>query len=289
MTGIVRTRELAAFRWTFFILLLLGMASTFFGITMMVLFDTPQENDVAEGMLLVGLASFCPGGIGFLTTQVRQRGFFVRTMRVCGMAIIVQWVIWLFYLELFVENGYYYQRHSFLSLLGFCSIMTAMVVIAANMLSLDTQSPEIKIGKRVVAYSLLICTVLIFIIFWFEKLWQYDFLTIGLSMLWAATILGLAAISLAVRRENKPRGKLVRTIPKRVTMKMACPRCEQWLEAPSGPARCDDCGLRLIIEIKEPRCDCGYLLYELQGNVCPECGRVIEQRESLNTPHSTSE
>ncbi|MCH7602227.1 MAG: hypothetical protein IIB54_05635, partial [Planctomycetes bacterium] len=52
-----------------------------------------------------------------------------------------------------------------------------------------------------------------------------------------------------------------------------CPQCQQWLEAPSGPARCDGCGLRLIIEITEPRCPCGYLLYELKGNVCPECGR----------------
>lgn len=289
MTGIVRTRELVVFRWLFFILLLFGMASTLFGITMIVLFEAFQSKNFSEGLLLVGLVCFCSGGIGLIAAQVIQRGHSVRIMFGCCTLIIALLLLWLVYVWLLAEYGSAYRLLSFFSSLAICSVTTAMVVIAAYILSLETKSQEIQIGKCVVVCLLLICTVVSYTIIWFEELTQFDFLTIGLVIGWVTTILGLTAISIAMRRENKPRGKLVRTIPKRVKMKMTCPRCEQWLQASSGPARCEDCGLRLIIEIQEPRCPCGYLLYELKGNVCPECGRVIEQRESLNTPHSTSE
>ena len=273
MTGVVRTRELAVFRWIFFSLLLLGMATTFFGITIIVLFEASQSKNFYEGLLLIGLVCFCSGGIGLTAAQVIQRGHSVRIMRGCCTLIIALLLLWLVYVWLLAEYGSAYRLLSFLSPLAICSVTTAMVVIAAYILSLETKSQEIQIGKRVVVCLLLICTVVSYTIIWFDELTQFDFLTIGLVFGWVVTILGLAAISLAVRRENKPRGKLIRTIPKRVKMKMTCPQCQQWLEAPSGPARCEDCGLRLIIEIQEPRCPCGYLLYELQGNVCPECGR----------------
>ena len=29
------------------------------------------------------------------------------------------------------------------------------------------------------------------------------------------------------------------------------------------------------IEIEEPRCACGYLLYRLEGDSCPECGAMV--------------
>ena len=273
MTGVVRTRELAVFRWIFFSLLLLGMATTFFGITIIVLFEASQSKNFYEGLLLIGLVCFCSGGIGLTAAQVIQRGHSVRIMRGCCTLIIALLLLWLVYVWLLAEYGSAYRLLSFLSPLAICSVTTAMVVIAAYILSLETKSQEIQIGKRVVVCLLLICTVVSYTIIWFDELTQFDFLTIGLVFGWVVTILGLAAISLAVRRENKPRGKLIRTIPKRVKMKMTCPQCQQWLEAPSGPARCEDCGLRLIIEITEPRCPCGYLLYELKGNVCPECGR----------------
>ncbi len=288
MTGIVRTRELVVFRWLFFSLMLIGLASVLYGIAMTTMLKIDWWNKFYPGLISIGTVWFCTGSLGIIASLVIRRGCFKRTMIGCEIALFTLSGIWLVYFWLVAEFGSYRQDF-LLASLGFCSVMTAMVVIAAYILSLETKSQEIQIGKRVVVCLLLICTVVSYTIIWFEELTQFDFLTIGLVIGWVTTILGLTAISIAMRRENNPRGKLVRTIPKRVKMKMTCPRCEQWLEAPSGPARCDGCGLRLIIEIKEPRCDCGYLLYELKGNVCPECGRVIEQRESLNTPHSTSE
>ena len=33
----------------------------------------------------------------------------------------------------------------------------------------------------------------------------------------------------------------------------------------SGLSRCRECGLALTIDIEEPRCECGYLLFRLEG------------------------
>ena len=274
MTGERRTREVAVFRWVFFSLLLIGVASTLYGITMLLLFDAPRRSQIDEGVIFIGMGWFCAGTLGLIASHVILRERFVRTMRVCGILVVVLSGLWLAYFWLLIEYRNAYRLLKFLSPLTFFSVMTTMVVIAAYLLSLETRSQEIRNGIRLVSGLLTICTAGTLAFIWFEGLSQFDFLVIGLGIGWVATTTGIVVISFAVRRENKPQGKFVRTIPKRVKMKLTCPQCRQWLEAPSGPARCDGCGLRLIIEIKEPRCLCGYLLYELQGNVCPECGRI---------------
>lgn len=289
MTGDMRTRELAVFRWFFFVMLMLGMTSTLFGVIATVLFDTSQGNNLVDGFAAIGMVWFCAGCLGLIASQVIQRGRFVGIMFGCGIIVLVLSVIWLVSYGWLSRFGDVYRllkyKHmfSYFSLWVFCFVTVTIVVIVAFILSLKTKSSEIEIGKRIMASSLAICTTLSYTILWFDEFMEFEILVIGLGIGWVATILGLVGISLAVRRENKPRGRLVRTISKRAKMKMACPQCQQWLEVSSGPVRCDECGLRMIVEIKEPRCACGYLLYELQGNVCPECGREIENHESVKT------
>lgn len=59
---------------------------------------------------------------------------------------------------------------------------------------------------------------------------------------------------------------------------MICPRCHLQQVVNSGRSTCPRCKLRFKIEIEEPRCDkCGYLLYQLTENRCPECGESFEQ------------
>lgn len=273
MTGVERTREVAVFRWVYFSLILLGVASTIFGVTMIALFDNPRRDEIDAGVIFTGVGWLCAGCLGLIAIHIMQRGRFVRTMRVCCIIIFVLIGLWVVYSFLLIEYRYVYLLIPLFSSLTTFSVLTAMVVIVAYLLSLETGSQEIQNGARMVSWLMLICTVTSIVIILFEELSEFEILIIGLEIGWAATITGIIVISFAVRRENKPQGKLIRTIPRRVKMKMTCPQCQQWLEARSGPARCDDCGLRLIIEINEPRCVCGYLLYELQGNVCPECGR----------------
>ncbi|MBL4699540.1 MAG: hypothetical protein JKX70_11980 [Phycisphaerales bacterium] len=57
---------------------------------------------------------------------------------------------------------------------------------------------------------------------------------------------------------------------------MTCPRCGVIVEAQSNrESRCSGCRLKIRVEVEEPRCSCGYLLYQLEADTCPECGKAI--------------
>lgn len=75
------------------------------------------------------------------------------------------------------------------------------------------------------------------------------------------------------------RAESAETIPTRLQLQMTCPRCQSQQQLRTGPAKCDQCGLRITIEVEEPRCACGYLLYRLESNRCPECGRDIAEAD----------
>jgi hypothetical protein len=57
---------------------------------------------------------------------------------------------------------------------------------------------------------------------------------------------------------------------------LTCPRCgaSAELEANRG-GECPSCRLAVRVEVEEPRCACGYLLFGLDAPACPECGAAI--------------
>lgn len=66
-----------------------------------------------------------------------------------------------------------------------------------------------------------------------------------------------------------------------VNIIVQCPRCRRKGAIDLGGATCSACGLRIEVRIEEPRCKgCGYLLYKLVSDRCPECGRTIEHASS---------
>ena len=70
------------------------------------------------------------------------------------------------------------------------------------------------------------------------------------------------------------------TLPSRIEVRVFCPRCGSAQQIVANrDGGCASCGLRLRIEVEEPRCECGYLLYNLTGNQCPECGEAIPSAE----------
>lgn len=63
-----------------------------------------------------------------------------------------------------------------------------------------------------------------------------------------------------------------------------CPRCRRKTKVALGEGHCDACRLRIEINVEEPRCpECGYLLYKLASDVCPECGTSIQSGPSEET------
>lgn len=91
----------------------------------------------------------------------------------------------------------------------------------------------------------------------------------------ACSTLALAGMGLLMSKDD---GADPGILGSGVAIEMTCPRCSAKVEARSGrECRCDGCRLRIRVEIDEPRCACGYLLYELVSDTCPECGREVPE------------
>jgi hypothetical protein len=88
----------------------------------------------------------------------------------------------------------------------------------------------------------------------------------------------LVFLFLAIESRQPP---VPETIPADVALAAICPRCNLPCTFRNGPSECPSCGLRVTLDIEEPRCPCGYLLYKLASDNCPECGRLIRRNMRL--------
>ncbi|MHC4108310.1 MAG: hypothetical protein ACYSTY_09530, partial [Planctomycetota bacterium] len=101
---------------------------------------------------------------------------------------------------------------------------------------------------------------------------------------WTGRLIGVLAILTACGTVITPTLALIEhigrrgrseTIPGHVRVSLTCPRCRTSQQVRIGSSKCEACGLRINLEMEQPCCTCGYLLYRLSGEVCPECGRRI--------------
>ena len=73
------------------------------------------------------------------------------------------------------------------------------------------------------------------------------------------------------------------TIARALRVRVECPRCRADVRIPTTTGVCPSCRLRIRIQVEEPRCTCGYALYQLQGDCCPECGRDVPLDQQWNS------
>lgn len=78
------------------------------------------------------------------------------------------------------------------------------------------------------------------------------------------------------------------SLPSSMKIALTCPRCGSSEQVAAGAGRCAGCGLRIAIDIEEPRCTCGYLLHKLVGEQCPECGRTIPDADRWHITKSAA-
>ncbi len=94
-----------------------------------------------------------------------------------------------------------------------------------------------------------------------------------------ACLSGLVALPRLADAAASRRGPRRESIPTSFQVELECPKCGADRSAALGLSRCAACGLKIILEVEEPRCECGYLLFNLAGDRCPECGREIAQED----------
>ncbi|MHC4108500.1 MAG: hypothetical protein ACYSTY_10490, partial [Planctomycetota bacterium] len=103
---------------------------------------------------------------------------------------------------------------------------------------------------------------------WFVMLFGIMFWTLAFAVILGTIIVPVGAY---VGRERAA----AETIGGRIHVDLACPRCGLRQRVPTGTTRCGRCRAWMKIDVDEPRCECGYQLYQLRGDRCPECGREI--------------
>jgi hypothetical protein len=199
-----------------------------------------------------------------------QRGVLWWTTLACLLASIILWTV---FLVAEYEPEPEWLQHATRIMLGFAFVAS----IYLDALLLIQQMPRggrwtkfariglwIALTAVAVAYTLMIVLANTSIAFDADDLFLWTTIPVillTLLILWLPAALSMDAI------------QKVETLPRQSALLGQCPSCGTQQSFAAGGARCIKCGLKVNIEFAEPRCECGYLLYNLPGTVCPECGR----------------
>ena len=114
---------------------------------------------------------------------------------------------------------------------------------------------------------------------WIERFIDNEILARGMGVLSILTACGSVITPIQWKVQAVRRAGSGDSAPLKVKVGIECPRCHAKQSLVTGPARCTECGLRITIDVEEPRCACGYLLYHLESDRCPECGRAVDEAD----------
>jgi hypothetical protein len=227
------------------------------------------------GMMLVG---FLAATGGLATTLVLQQGKLVWLMRVVVLLLVVTALWWCSFIWIVEDRPSTLLEQ--LALVGATLvIVTVALLLVGKLLAIETDRPVLPWVRGVVTANLMVFAAAMIGLLWSE--W---YLPIGDAVGVVATFWGLATFAAMgtvwalVRLQSKKR-PTTESVSPRTRLRLTCPRCEAEQELPAGLVRCGSCRQALLIEVQEPRCECGYLLFRLEGDCCPECGRTIPQAQ----------
>jgi len=100
-------------------------------------------------------------------------------------------------------------------------------------------------------------------------------LTMALPALGIGAFVTTLVTPLVIRQDRRRWERARESVGGRIQLDLHCPACGERQCRRVGVGRCTRCRGILAVEIEEPRCECGYLLYQLTSPICPECGRAI--------------
>ncbi len=240
-----------------------------------ILMESLEDYD-APRWLLTPVIAFGFGSIGLISTlQLGQKKFATLVMAQLGLLVLTAGC-WLYVLWR-PEPEFESHRPAF-ALVG-VSLTAALVglLLIVNLLFVKARSMLVSLAVVGAIASVGLCALAVVVAVWTVDLWtpRYDEFVVPTLMLWGLFSLLVAVGVPSVARRTKKTRSTRESLPTQIRLTLTCPLCHQEQERATGLTRCRSCRAALLIEIEEPRCECGYLTYQLQSDACPECGREI--------------
>ncbi len=139
-----------------------------------------------------------------------------------------------------------------------------------------------SVRRVTIGVSMFLAVYGVILIWWLEDLaWIIDeeMLARAVGVLAIIAACGTVVTPLLWKMQSVRHAGGAGAVPLNIDVTIVCPRCHSDQCLKTGERFCTKCGLRITIELEEPRCECGYLLHKLEKNRCPECGRAIDERD----------
>jgi hypothetical protein len=272
--------EVTLWRSLFVATLLGGLGVGCVGLGALVMLGGGNDNRVAA-MIMSPIICIIAGTAGLLAVAGMQRGRLVWLSRAALGLTLLTAMYWLagVWTDGF-GGGAVGRLH--LRLVLTTSLVAMGLVISVHLLAHDGPLPLLTTARRFASVAANVYLATLIVVLWSDWASQREEL-VGLVMFgWGAvTLVGLCALSVVSRAMKQRRARSAESIPDRIALRLTCPNCGHDQSLGQGLRRCAKCRCALLIEVEEPRCECGYLLYQLQSRTCPECGRTLSSSSQL--------
>ncbi len=143
---------------------------------------------------------------------------------------------------------------------------------------LDGRNGWGHLSKRIALIAAAITSAMVILFMIFEGLWGWEDIMVRLMgiglLVTAGTSIAAGAIAIFGPKPGEDEPDVV---AKSLPIQLRCPVCGNTIAIDSNrDGHCGHCKLQIRVNTAELRCDCGYLLHQLEHDICPECGRKVQ-------------
>lgn len=218
----------------------------------------------------------CAGAGLALGIQRSNRPRFKAASVAAAMLLWVLFIPALFNVDLTNLPDRWY-RHVLGALVLLVSVFGIWTTAAMPLLAIEPQTRLLRILKRA-AWVIWIAAAVMWVIYYFEDTYlKLDDTPIRAALVFmsAAALISMfclfGALYLAPSQGSRAQ-------PIQIA-RVFCPRCGATCDSNQfDRCTCAQCHLPIELDRREPRCACGYLLMNLNGTTCPECGKTFGAR-----------
>ena len=255
------------------------------GIAILLLPGLRWEDEILLTCLLATGFNFVAAALSFFMSAPRLRWLAwegIGAASLCTILLMIR--IWLPTQQVSWETWEIIDRTA-----GVTAILAVWPMVSGLFLILPLAAPWVK---RVRTISIAALAIFAVQLFWLAVNDRSFDTFIGATLGWdlhsrlngvVGILLGTGFTMMIVMSLVERRGRRAanESVDRRVSIHLNCPRCGHEQDMVAGNSPCTSCGLRISIEVQEPRCVCGYLLHELTCTTCPECGRTIPSADRV--------